>query len=90
MKRIIKTYTSLTIADSNPYAQLDTYAGMGIPSSKYLIAMNIRGWSGISCGGLSLAKGSDGTTIYVMGSKAGSIASVTVEYFFADIVGSFS
>lgn len=52
--------------------------------------MNIRGWSGVSCGGLSLAKSSDGTTFYVMGSKAGSIASVTVEYFFADIVGSFS
>lgn len=89
LNRLFRTYSNLTVTDTNPYALIDSYASMGIDSSKYLLSMNIRGWSGVSCGGMSLAKGSNGTDIYVMGSKAGSIASLTVEYFFANTVGSF-
>jgi len=89
LNRLFRTYSNLTVTDTNPYALIDSYASMGIDSSKYLLSMNIRGWSGVSCGGISLVKGSNGTDIYVMGSKAGSIASLTVEYFFANTVGSF-
>lgn len=86
-KRTIRTYSNLTTTDAQPYVKIDSYSSMGVASSKYLISMIIRGWNQVSCGGITVIKGSNGTDIYIMSAKGGSIGSLTVEYFFADIVG---
>lgn len=83
--RKIKTYSNVTITDNNnPYVLIDDYSGLGISNTYYCISMNIRGWTNSTVGCFNIMKGSAGGNFYLLGSKAGSISSVTVEYFFSD------
>lgn len=84
-KRKIKTYTNVTISSNDsPYVKIDDYTGLGVSTNLYCTSMIIRGWSTSSVGCFNIIKGSNGTDFYLLGSKAGSISSVTVEYFFSD------
>lgn len=75
--RLRKTYTNVVIP-SNHYVQIDSYDGLGIPSSMYVISMNIRGWANTAP--YSVVKGSDGVSFYLVG-NVGTVDSITVEYF---------
>lgn len=86
-RRKIKTYTNLTLpSGTNPYIKLDDFAGIGISTSKYLVSMLVRGWASIACGTVTLAKGSNGSDIYLMAPQQGTIGSITVEYYYVDAV----
>ena len=80
LRRKIVTYTNKTIP-SDGYLKIDSYTGLGLSSNDYLLAINIRGFSIFSNKtAYVLAKGTNGTDIYIVGS-AGTIGSITVEYF---------
>lgn len=85
--RIVKTYSNLTMpGGDNPYLQIDSFTGLGLSQSNIIIAMNIKGWTGIHAGDVTIAKGANGDTIYLMSSSGGTITSITIEYFYADDV----
>lgn len=82
LKRITKQY-SVTIPNSSNnqgYVKIDDYTGIGVASTNYLVSMTVRGWSGAYP--LQLAKSTNGTDIYVLGTSGS--ASFSVEYFFAN------
>ena len=80
LRRKIETYTNKTIP-ADGYLKIDSYSGLGLSNSDYLMAMNIRGFSTFSNKtSYVVAKGSNGTDIYLIG-EAGTIGSITVEYF---------
>ena len=65
------------------YAKLTDMTELGLSvTDDYIVAVNIRGWSG-GAGALSVAKGSDGETIYGFCSTAASFISVTLEIWYA-------
>lgn len=78
--RRIESYT-ITITYDNDYAKLDDYTSLNINNDDYCISMVIRGFSGFATYGLTLMKGSDGTSFYVGSAKAGTYT-FSVEYWF--------
>lgn len=79
MYRLRKTYTNVIIP-SNHYVKIDSYDGLGIPSSMYVISMNIRGWGTTTP--YNVIKGGDATSFYLIG-DVGTVDTITVEYFLA-------
>ena len=75
------TVTSISIASAGGYAAVGTLADFGITVNNYVTGFNIRGWSGAP-GALSLVAASNGGTIYVMCSAAGTISSLTVRLWY--------
>jgi len=80
LRRKTVTYTNKTVP-SDGYLQIDSYTGLELSNSDYIVSMNIRGWVGFANKvAYTIVKGSDGTKIYIVGTP-GSISSITVEYF---------
>lgn len=80
-------YTTGKITFPNPgYVKLTDMSTLGLSASDdYIVGINIRGWRDGS-GALSVAKGSDGTTIYGFCSAAASFTSVTLEIWYTKMV----
>lgn len=77
-----KDYTKTNISvGSDKYATVGNfYSAIGVPSGAYILAFNIRGWSGqIEA---SLAASSDGNTLYVMAPASTTISSLTVRVWY--------
>ena len=79
--RKIRTYNNVTIPSSG-YIAIDSYSEMEVNTNLYLISMNIRGWTG-DVHGITLAKGSSGRDLYLLGNANTTIQSITVEYLFS-------
>ena len=77
--RVSKSYTNIAVPSSG-YVKIDSFDGLGIPTTDYFVSANIRGWSGPNP--YSVIRGSNGTDFYLMAS-VGTIASITVDYYFA-------
>lgn len=75
------TKSSLTISSDGGYIRFGTLTEFGISVTSWIVGFFIRGWSG-DVGAMSLVSGSDGTIIYLMGSKAGTMTSVTVRVWY--------
>lgn len=91
LRRKIVTYTNVTISSNDaPFVELDTYTNLGVSNTYYCIAMLVRGWSGSSIGCFNVVKNSSGGGFYLLGSKAGSVSSITIEYFFSPTADNMS
>ena len=75
------TKENLTIGSGGGYIRFATLTEFGISATSSIVGFFIRGWSG-DIGTMSLVSGSDGTTIYIMGSKAGTMTNVTVRVWY--------
>lgn len=70
------------------YTKLTDMKTMGLSAENdYIVSMNIRGWSN-GAGTLSLAKGSDGESIYAFCSQAATFTAATLEIWYAKYVNS--
>lgn len=78
--RKIKTYTNVTVPASG-YVKIDSYSGLSLTQTDYIISMNVRGFTALSTYyPMSIVKGGSGTDIYFIGAQNTGIT-VTVEYF---------
>lgn len=80
--RVTRTYTNVTIPSSG-YIQVDSYGDMNIDTSKYLISITTHGWWG-NIAGITFAKSSTGTDIYMIGPPDTTVSRITAEYVFSD------
>ncbi len=82
-KSVVRNYSGLTIG-SYKYLKIDTTANIrtegNIPESWVIISFQLQGWTNSPV--FQLAKGSNGTDIYVMGEPQ-TINQFKVEYIFA-------
>ena len=76
------TKTNITITSSLYTSVGNLSSEIGLPSGAYVVSYYIRGWTGAP-GALSLVSSTDGNTLYVMCSAAGTITSLTVRVFYA-------
>lgn len=66
---------------ANSYLKIDSYSGIGVSTSDYLISMTIRGFGGFQSYAVQLMKGTNGTDIYFGVGTAGRYQ-FSVEYWF--------
>lgn len=76
---------SSSTTNSSGYVELDTYSSLGVDTSLYCIGMIIRGWTGSNLG-MTVTKGSNGTTFYLTGPASTTLTGFTVEYYFVNLV----
>lgn len=75
------TKENLTIGSGGGYIRFATLTEFGISVTDWVVSYYIRGWAG-DIGVMSLLSGTDGKTIYLMGSKAGTVSSVAVRLWY--------
>ena len=81
LRRVISNHSNISIGTSG-YVDIDTYSDLGLNSSTdYIISMNLRGFSNFTTKNITLAKGSNGTTIYILAPSGTTLGSFSVEYF---------
>lgn len=66
---------------ANSYLKIDSFSGLGVSTSNYLISMTIRGFGGFQSYAVQLMKGTNGTDIYFGVATAGRYQ-FAVEYWF--------
>lgn len=81
LNNIIKGYSNITIP-SEGHIQIDSFSGLDLSTSDYLISMTIRGWALIQSDSVCVYKGSDGTDIYLKGKPNTTIGSIYIEYWY--------
>ena len=78
-----RTVSNIAISSDNGYAILgNVYSDWQIPANAYVIGFYVRGWSS-SPGTFSLASSSDGRSIYVISTKAGTIGTLSIRVWYA-------
>ena len=77
--RIIKNYV-ITVSSDNTYTFIDDYTSLDIPSSHYCISMILRGFTQFPGYLTAIAKGSTGTSFYLLSGNAGTYT-FSVEYW---------
>lgn len=77
--RKVQSY-DVTVSASS-YVKIDSFSGLGVSASNYLISMTIRGFGGFPSYAVQLMKGTNGTDIYFGAGTAGRYQ-FAVEYWF--------
>lgn len=78
-----RTVSNIAISSDNGYAILgNVYSDWQIPAGAYIIGFYVRGWSS-SPGTFSLASSSDGRSLYVISTKAGTIGNLSIRVWYA-------
>ena len=76
---------SSSTTNSYGYVEIDSYSSLGVNTSLYCIGMVVRGWTGSDLG-MTVTKGSNGTTFYLTGPASTTFTGFSVEYYFVNLV----
>lgn len=77
-----RTVSNIAISSDNGYANLgNMYSDWHIPPNAYIISFYVRGWTS-SPGTFSLASSSDGRSLYVISTKAGTIEDLSIRVWY--------
>lgn len=78
-----RTVSNIAISSDNGYANLgNLYSDWQVPANAYIISFYVRGWTS-SPGTFSLASSSDGRSLYVISTKAGTIGNLSIRVWYA-------
>lgn len=78
-----RTVSNIAISSDNGYANLgNVYSDWQVPANAYIISFYVRGWTS-SPGTFSLASSSDGRSLYVISTKAGTIGNLSIRVWYA-------